>query len=119
MYDGVHLLLLTVTRGLLDDAYFHEAVKKVAKEEIPYFRQFGQRPKTAPPSAKESERQVGSRHSSARGTPARETSSREGGSRASHVSVEDGARGTPNSVESRMSSVSLHSQKVGIVTLRF
>ncbi|XP_071101269.1 cilia- and flagella-associated protein 65-like isoform X1 [Haliotis cracherodii] len=108
-------VLCNVLRGLLDDAYFHEAVRKVAKEEIPYFRQFGQRPKTAPPSAKESERQVGSRHSSARGTPARETSSREGGSPASLVSVEDGARGTPNSVESRMSSVSLHSQK-GSVT---
>ena len=37
-------LLYYYCRGLLDDTYFHEAVRKVTNEEIPYYAQIGQRP---------------------------------------------------------------------------
>ena len=36
-------------RGLLDDADFHSAVRKTDDEPIPYMRQYGERPATAPP----------------------------------------------------------------------
>lgn len=42
--DVISGVLSNVLRGLLDDTYFHEAVRKVTNEEIPYYAQIGQRP---------------------------------------------------------------------------
>lgn len=36
-------------RGLLDDSNFHDAVKKVINDDIPYYAQIGERPAVAPP----------------------------------------------------------------------
>ena len=37
-------------RGLLDDSYFTDAVKKVMKEPVPYFAQYSTRVRTPTPS---------------------------------------------------------------------
>ncbi|CAC5365950.1 unnamed protein product [Mytilus coruscus] len=57
--DVVSGVLSNVLRGLLDDTYFHEAVRKVTNESIPYYAQIGQRPVTAPTPSRESTKVTG------------------------------------------------------------
>ncbi|KAK3083386.1 hypothetical protein FSP39_021362 [Pinctada imbricata] len=49
--DVIGGVLSNVLRGLLDDAYFHEAVKKVTNDAVPYYSQIGERPVTVPVSS--------------------------------------------------------------------
>ncbi|XP_078326129.1 cilia- and flagella-associated protein 65-like isoform X1 [Crassostrea virginica] len=47
--DVISGVLSNVLRGLLDDTNFHDAVKKVINDDIPYYAQIGEKPATAPP----------------------------------------------------------------------
>lgn len=45
----LHFHFFYSNRGLLDDSNFHDAVKKVINDDIPYYAQIGERPAIAPP----------------------------------------------------------------------
>ncbi|XP_050388962.1 cilia- and flagella-associated protein 65 [Patella vulgata] len=79
-------VMCNVLRGLLDDAYFVEAIKKVIKEPIPYFRQFGDRPSTARTQASDQHK--------------------------TDIIVEDITSSTPDEGERTLSQTSQHSQDV-------
>ncbi|OWF45565.1 hypothetical protein KP79_PYT24425 [Mizuhopecten yessoensis] len=56
MVSGV---LSNVLRGLLDDTYFQDSVKKVTNEAIPYYSQIGEQRSASPPVPSQAESQSG------------------------------------------------------------